>query len=94
MPKAQLDAQSINAPSLEGKILCVIYYLLTINPTKAGGGLHRPPLFLKTHISVTPNPFFMKFYDFSSNFIYFQMQKKFFSNFEQGCRGNQFVGTW
>ena len=36
----------------------------------------------------------MKFYDFSSNFIYFQMQKFFFSNFEQGCRGNQFVDTW
>ena len=36
----------------------------------------------------------MKFYDFSSNFIYFQMQKNFFSNFEQGCRGNQFVDTW
>ena len=58
-----------------------------------GGGLHRPPLFLKTRISVTPNSFFMKFYDFSSNFIYFQMQKFFFSNFEQGCRGNQFVDT-
>ena len=36
----------------------------------------------------------MKFDDFSSNFIYFQMQKIFFSKFEQGCRGNQFVDTW
>ena len=42
------------------------------------GVLHQPPLFLKTDISVTPNPFFMKFYDLSSNFIYFQMQKSFF----------------
>ena len=47
MPKAQLDAQSINAPSLEGKILCVIYYLLTINPTKAGGGATSTPTFFE-----------------------------------------------
>ena len=52
-----------------------------INPTNAawgGAGPHRSPLSLKTHISVTPNPFFMKLYEFSSNFIYFQMQKKIF----------------
>ena len=66
----------------------LMWFLLT--PQRpVGGELHRPSLFLKTHISVTPNPFFVKFYGFSSDFIYFQMQKKKFSNFEQGCRGNQ-----
>ena len=83
--------------SIKCKLWCgkFIYNTKVLTLQRPGrGGLHRPPLFLKTHISVTPNPFFMKFYDFSSNFIYFQMQKKFFSNFETGCRGNQFVDTW
>ena len=35
----------------------------------------------------------MKFYKFSSDFIYFQIYKIFVSNFEQSCRGNQFVDT-